>query len=158
MLKTQVQYSFGLLWFSSGFCAMNRRLRVAIADDKSEMRQYLSKILWVEGHRVVVAAQTGGQLIRECHLEQPDLVITDIEMPDGDGLHAIHEICSSRVVPAIVVSAKSGHEQLARASDELVFAFLVKPIKMDDLRPAIWITMRRFEELTSLRTKLAAYL
>lgn len=137
---------------------MNRRLRVAIADDESEMRQYLSRILSMEGHRVVVAAQTSGQLIQECHLEQPDLVITDIEMPDGDGLHAIHEICSTKIVPAIVVSAKSGNELLARASDEFVFAFLVKPIKMDDLRSAIWISMRLFEELTSLRTKLAAYL
>lgn len=137
--------------------AMNQRLRIAIADDGAEMRQYLSRILSMQGHRVVVAAQTSGQLIRECRLEEPDLVITDIEMPDGDGLDALHKICSSKVVPAIVCSAKSGDEWLARASDELVFAFLVKPIKMDDLRPAIWITMRRFEELTSLRRKLAAY-
>lgn len=136
---------------------MNGRLRIAIADDEADMRHFLCRILAFEGHEVVVAAASGGQLIRECHLEKPDLVITDIKMPDLDGLQAIHEICAERAVPAIIVSAQSGNEILARASDELVFAFLVKPIKMDDLRPAVWLTMRRFAELTSLRARLAAY-
>ena len=136
---------------------MNGKLRIAIADDEADMRHFLCRILTFEGHRVVVAAESGRQLIRECHLEQPDLVITDIKMPDVDGLQAIHEICAEKAVPAIIVSAKYGDEILARASNELVFAFLIKPIKMDDLRPAVWLTMRRFAELTSLRARLAAY-
>lgn len=136
---------------------MNGKLRIAIADDEADMRQFLCRILAFEGHRVVVAAESGRQLIHECRQEKPDLVITDIKMPDVDGLQAIHEICEEKAVPAIIVSAKSGDEVLARASNELVFAFLIKPIKMDDLRPAVWLTMRRFAELTSLRAKLAAY-
>lgn len=135
---------------------MNKVLRVAIADDEVEMCQYLSRILRMQGHRVAVTGQTSSQLIHECHLEQPDLVITDINLPDGDGLHALRESCSSKIVPAIVVSANSGDELLARAGDEQVFAFLVQPIKMGDLRPAMWIAMRRFEELTHLWLKLTA--
>jgi len=38
----------------------------------------------------------------------------------------------------------------------MVFAFLVKPIKMDDLQPAIWMTMSRYAEVNSLRSRLAA--
>ena len=136
---------------------MNGKLRIAIADDEADMRHFLCRILTFEGHRVVVAAESGRQLIRECKLEKPDLVITDIQMPEVDGLQAIHEICAEKAVPAIIVSAKSGDEILARASNELVFAFLIKPIKMDDLRPAVWLTMRRFAEFISLQTRLAAY-
>ena len=136
---------------------MNGKLRIAIADDEPDMRHFLCRILTFEGHRVVVVAESGQQLIRECKLEKPDLVITDIQMPEVDGLQAIHEICAEKAVPAIIVSAKSGDEILARASNELVFAFLIKPIKMDDLRPAVWLTMRRFAEFISLQTRLAAY-
>ena len=136
---------------------MNGRLRIAVADGEADIRRFLCSVLIHEGHRVVVAAETGRQLIRECQQEQPDLVITDIAMPDIDGLQAIHEICAEKAVPSIIVSAKSGDDLLARASNELVFAFLIKPIKMDDLRPAVWLTMRRFTEFTRLQTKLAGY-
>ena len=131
------------------------RLRIAVADDEADMRRFLCKVLAHEGHQVVVAAETGRQLIRECHQEQPDLVITDIAMPDVDGLQAIHEICATKAIPLIIVSARFECDLLVRASNELVFAFLVKPIKMDDLRPAVWLTMRRFSEFTRLQAQLA---
>ena len=136
---------------------MNKRLRIAVADDEADMRRFLCKVLTHEGHQVVVAAETGRQLIRECQQEQPDLVITDIAMPDIDGLQAIHEICASKSIPSIIVSAQSGSDLLVRAGNELVFAFLVKPIKMDDLRPAIWVTMKRLTELTRLQTQLGGH-
>ena len=136
---------------------MNGRLRIAVADDEADIRQFLCRILANEGHQIVVVAATGRQLVRDCQREQPDLVITDIAMPELDGLQALHEICAEKAVPAIIVTATSGDEVLARASNELVFAFLIKPIKICDLRPAVWLTMRRFNELTSLRARLAAY-
>ncbi len=141
----------------AGLYPMNGRLRIAVADSEADIRRFLCRALIHEGHRIVVAAETGRQLIDECREEQPDLVITEISIPDVDGLQAIHEICAEKAVPAIIVSAKSGDDFLIRASEELVFAFLIKPIKMDDLRPAVWLTMRRFAELTNLRTKLAGY-
>ena len=141
----------------AGFYPMNGRLRIAVADSEADIRRFLCRALIHEGHRIVVAAETGRQLIDECREEQPDLVITEISIPDVDGLQAIHEICAEKAVPAIIVSAKSGDDFLIRASEELVFAFLIKPIKMDDLRPAVWLTMRRFAELTNLRTRLAGF-
>jgi len=138
----------------NGLPPMNGRLRIAVADDEPDMRRFLCRVLAHEGHQVVVAAESGRQLIRECQQTQPDLVITDIAMPDMDGLQAIHEICVTKAVPSIVISAKSEDDLLVRASNELVFAYLVKPIKMDDLRPAIWLTMRRFTEFTRLQAQL----
>ena len=96
-----------ILHASWGYPSMNGRLRIAVADDEADMRRFLCKVLAHEGHQVVVAAETGRQLIRECQQEQPDLVITDIAMPDIDGLQAIHEICATKAIPSIIVSAKS---------------------------------------------------
>jgi response regulator NasT len=107
-----------------------------------------------EGHHVIAIAENGRQLIDECINQRPDLIITDIEMPELDGLAALHEICMTNPVPAIIVSANSDQEMLVRASRELVFAYLVKPIKMDDLQPAIWLTMQRYSEVAVLRQRL----
>ena len=137
---------------------MNTRLRIAVADDEPVMRKFLYRVLTHEGHDVVVVAESGSQLVRECREKRPDLVITDIGMPELDGLDAIHEICTVESVPAIIVSGNSTRDMVARASRELVFAFLVKPIKMDDLRPAIWLTMHRFYEISRLQLQLQAFL
>jgi response regulator NasT len=137
---------------------MNTRLRIAVADDEPEMRKFLHRVLTHEGHDVVVLAETGEQLIRECRDARPELIITDIEMPDLNGLDAIRQICTVASVPSIVVSANSTVDMVLRASRELVFAFLVKPIKMDDLRPAIWMTMHRFYEMSRLQHQLQTFL
>ena len=133
---------------------MTTALRIAVADTEPEIRRFLYRTLTHEGHRVIVAAETGRQLVDECRENRPDLVITDIEMPELDGLTAIHEICLVTPVPAIIISTHSGREVLIRASQELVFAFLVKPIRMDDLQPAIWMTMHRYCEVRTLRHRL----
>jgi DNA-binding NtrC family response regulator len=137
---------------------MHTPLRIAIADDEPDMRKFLCRVLTHEGHRVIVAAESGSQLIQECRQNRPDLLITDIDMPGLNGLDAIHEICTGGAIPAIVVSGTTTLEVLKRASREMVFAFLVKPIKMDDLPPAICLTMHRFYEMTRLQLRLQAFL
>lgn len=133
---------------------MSAALRIIVADDESDVRRFMYRTLTHEGHRVIAIAENGRQLVDECINQRPDLIITDIEMPELDGLAALHEICMTNPVPAIIVSASSHHEMLVRASRELVFAYLVKPIKMDDLQPAIWFTMQRYTEVNMLRQRL----
>ena len=133
---------------------MNTALRIAVADSEPDIRRFLYRALTHEGHRVIVVAENGRQLVDECRGNHPDLLITDIEMPELDGLRAIHEIGLVAPVPAIIISANSCRDMLIRASRELVFAFLVKPIRMDDLQPAIWMTMHRYCEVRSLRNRL----
>jgi len=60
---------------------MNRHLRIAVADDELDMRDYLQAILPCFGHIVVAVASTGRELVEKCRAERPDLVITDIKMP-----------------------------------------------------------------------------
>ncbi len=133
---------------------MKTALRIAVADTEPDIRRFLYRTLTHEGHRVVVVAENGRQFVDECRENHPDLLITDIEIPELDGLAAIHEIGLVAPVPAIIISANSCHEALMRASQELVFAFLVKPIRMDDLQPAIWMTMHRYCEVRTLRRRL----
>jgi response regulator NasT len=129
---------------------MNNSLRIAVADDEAEMREYLESTLALLGHQVVAVVKTGCELIERCQAMRPNLVITDIRMPDMDGLDAIHEIGGSMSIPVIIVSAHHDPEAVARALDNQVLAYLVKPIKQADLETAIAVAIRRFREFQAL--------
>jgi two-component system, response regulator PdtaR len=130
---------------------MTQSLRIAIADDEPDMREYFQKILPVLGHAVVSAARTGKELVEHCRQHQPDLVITDIKMPDMDGIDAAIELYRRNPIPVILVSAYHDPELIARAEADHIMAYLVKPIKQADLEPAIGLAMRRFAQFESLR-------
>ena len=126
-------------------------LRIAVADDEPDVRDYYRKVLPRLGHTVVVAAETGEQLVDFCRFYQPDLVITDIKMPDMDGIDAAVKLYAQRPIPVILVSAYSDAQLIERAEADHIMAYLVKPIKQTDLEPAIGLAMRRFEQFEALR-------
>ncbi len=130
---------------------MKRSLRIAVADDEPRMLDYFRKILPRLGHEVVSAASTGRELVEHCRALRPDLVITDISMPDMDGIDAADAIYKEAPVPVILVSAHHDPDLIARAQADHILAYLVKPIKQAQLEPAIGIAMRRFEQFESLR-------
>jgi len=130
---------------------MTRAIRIAVADDEPRMRDCYQKILPLLGHQVIYAAQTGRELVRFCQQSRPDLVVTDIKMPDLDGIDAISEIGRSEPIPAILVSAYHDSELVERTKGEQVLAYLVKPIKQADLEVAIGLAMHRFDEFQTLR-------
>jgi response regulator NasT len=134
---------------------MSPSLRIAVADDELDMRDYFKKSLPRLGHQVVSVAQNGRELVEQCRALQPDLVITDIKMPDLDGIDAAVQIYRHRPVPVILVSAFHDAELIARAEADHILGYLVKPIKQADLEPVIALAMRRFEQFEALRREAA---
>jgi response regulator NasT len=130
---------------------MSRSLRIAVADDEPRMREYFARILPRLGHEVVAAASTGRELVERCLQLHPDLIVTDINMPDLDGIDAANELYRHEPVPVILVSAHHDPELIRRAEADHILAYLIKPIKQADLEPAITIAMRRFEQFSALR-------
>lgn len=130
---------------------MTQGLRIVVADDEADMRDFFEKVLPRCGHQVVAVAETGVQLVEHCRQLLPDLVITDIKMPELDGIEASRQICGQRPVPVILVSAYHDPALIERAAGDHVLAYLVKPVGIADLQPAISIAVRRFEESQSLK-------
>jgi response regulator NasT len=134
---------------------MTRALRIAVADDEPRMCDYFQKILPRLGHQVVAVAHTGRDLVEQCRAVNPELIITDVNMPELDGIDAATEIYREQPLPIILVSAYHDAQLIRRAEADHILAYLIKPIKQADLEPAIAIAMRRFEEFQSLRQDAA---
>jgi response regulator NasT len=130
---------------------MSQGLRIVVADDEVEMRDFFEKALPRFGHQVVAVAENGAELVEHCRRLEPDLVITDIKMPELDGIEASIQICRERPVPVILVSAYHDPDLIARADADHLLAYLVKPIGLADLQPAISIATRRFAEFQALQ-------
>lgn len=134
---------------------MTRPLRIGVADDELDMREYFQRMLPLLGHDVVFVAENGRELVERCLADRPELVISDIKMPELDGIEAAVQVCRDEPVPFIFVSAYHDADLVARAEADHALAYLVKPIKQADLQPAIAIAMRRFEQFQALRKEAA---
>jgi response regulator NasT len=134
---------------------MSQPLRVAVADDEPDMRDYFVRILPRLGHQVVAVAENGAILVELCRAIPPDLIITDIKMPEKDGIEAAIEICAERPVPVILVSAHQEIGVVDRPEADHVLGYLVKPIKEADLTPVIALTMRRFQQIQQMQKEMS---
>ncbi|HEY7312099.1 MAG TPA: response regulator [Gemmataceae bacterium] len=114
---------------------MNRRLKIVVADDDRDTREYLQAFLTYLGYDVR-SAEDGHRLVESCCIFRPDLIVTDFEMPGLDGLAAAAEVNGERPVPVILLSGRYDAEAAALAASHVV-RFLMKPVKDADLRSAV---------------------
>jgi CheY-like chemotaxis protein len=95
--------------------------KILVIDDDSLVRDTLLRILERKGYRVLLASdgRHGVQMFRR---EQPDLVITDIIMPEKEGLETIREIrgeCSDAKIIAISGGARIGNMDFLEMAGKL---------------------------------------
>ncbi|HKA07675.1 MAG TPA: response regulator [Gemmataceae bacterium] len=130
-------------------------LRIAVADDDRDVREFLERFLPILGHTVHSVARTGRELLEHCRVNQPDMIIADVKMPDMNGLEAVEEVNRMTPIPVILVTGHSVPNWVDKARELGVMAYLVKPVTEYDLAPAIALAWRHFEELQSVRRESA---
>jgi len=129
---------------------VSQSLRVVAADPDPAWCEFYREVLPRLGHQVCVAA-TGGQLVEQCRLLSPDLVIAAAPLPDRDGLAAVERLCQDQPIPIILVPADDDAVLAARAlGNPCVLACLHKPVKEGDLKAALALARSRFEQFQSL--------
>lgn len=84
--------------------------RLLIVDDESELRKMVKDILLREGYLRVMTAANCAQARQLFQTEQPDAVILDVMLPDGDGFLLMRELRSSSSVPVLFLSARDEDE------------------------------------------------
>ena len=116
---------------------MTRPLRIAVADDEPDVRDYFQRMLPRLGHHVVAAAANGRELVELCRQHKPDLIIADVRMPEMDGDVAVQLICENEPTPFILISAYSKPAETLAGFGSVAQTYLTKPVKRDDLEDAI---------------------
>jgi two-component system chemotaxis response regulator CheY len=112
--------------------------RILIVEDSSTMRSLLQQALEDLDVLVKVAeASSGFEALRMLPRQRYDLILTDINMPDINGLELISFIKRSdayRDIPLVVISTEGSERDRERGLELGAVAYLVKPIDPGDLR------------------------
>ncbi len=113
------------------------RLRLLVVDDEPDTREILGEILRSAGAAVATASSL-GEALAACDRFRPDLLISDIAMPGGDGYALIRQLRrrgpeSCGRVPAIAVSAHAREEDRRRALAAGFERYVTKPVEPADL-------------------------
>jgi CheY-like chemotaxis protein len=115
---------------------MGRRLRIVVADDERDTREYFHFFLSHLGHDVR-AAVDGLHLVAVCREFEPDLIVTDYKMPGLDGLAAAAEVNRERAVPVVVISGRHDVRLPESPVGGAPVRVLTKPVTESDLRAAV---------------------
>ena len=114
--------------------------KILVVDDNNELREMTSRVLRNAGH-IVTGATNGNEATRLVQDNTFDLVITDLVMPEKDGIETIMEL--RRKIPALKIIAMSGGGLVA-PENYLVIArqlgtaqTLAKPFSRDELLAAV---------------------
>jgi len=110
------------------------RPRVLIADDNSDMRQYLTRLL-SEQYEVETVAD-GQAALHTAQKRPPDLIVSDVMMPILDGfelLQALRADEQTRTIPVILLSARAGEESRVEGLQAGADDYLIKPFSAREL-------------------------
>lgn len=114
---------------------MNRST-ILIVDDSAAMRSLLAATLDALGDVSVIQANNGFEALRMLPREQINLVLTDINMPDINGLELLSFIRNNplyKELPVIVISTEGSRKDIDKGLALGATAYLVKPFKPEQL-------------------------
>ncbi|KRE20202.1 MULTISPECIES: response regulator transcription factor [Bacillus] len=117
--------------------------KVLIIDDEKEILELINTVLTREGIDRVITASTARDGLAKFHQEQPDLVILDIMLPDGEGYDICKQIRETSHVPIIFLSAKGEESDkivgLAIGGDD----YITKPFSPKEVAYRVKAQLRR---------------
>ena len=132
---------------------MATSLTILVAEDESLNALALQSQLEALGHRVAGPARNGREAVDIARVVPIDLAILDVRMPELGGLEAAERIVREKPIPIILLTGYDDPESMERAAHAPIFHYLVKPVSLEDLAPAIRVARSRFQEWRQFRNE-----
>jgi two-component system KDP operon response regulator KdpE len=116
--------------------------KILLVDDESQITRVLRTALSTQGYLLRVAAN-GIEGLEALHEWKPDLVITDLAMPQMNGVELCHEIRAVSKVPIIVLSVRNQDLMKVEALDAGADDYVTKPFSIQELQARVRAQLRR---------------
>lgn len=115
--------------------------RILVVDDEAEIRKLLKVALDAYGY-AVIEAETGREGVRKAALENPDIMILDMGLPDIEGLEVIRTVREWSSMPVIILSVREHERDKVAALDSGANDYVVKPFVMGELMARLRVALR----------------
>jgi two-component system KDP operon response regulator KdpE len=130
-------------------------MRILVVDDERQITRMLRASLQASGYDVVVA-NDGLEGFARFESERPDLIITDLAMPEMNGLELTQAVRHVSDIPIIVLSVRSSDRMKVKALDDGADDYLTKPFSTPELLARVRAQLRRGAKGPAKATHLAA--
>src|SRR6266481_3628400 len=130
---------------------METRKRILVVDDEQEITLVLRSGLTKHGYEVRVAGE-GEAALELFSAWVPDLVVTDLSMPNMNGLKLCQRLRAISTVPIIILSVKGDEATKVEALDTGADDYVTKPFGMGELLARVRATLRRSPEVSEETT------
>ena len=120
----------------------DRRTRILVVEDDRNIVDLIRANLAVRGYEVATCADA-AKAVWTFEAENPDLVLLDLNLPNGDGFELCQQLRERSGVGIIVVSARRGEHDKVRALNLGADDYLTKPFGVEELLARIGATLRR---------------
>jgi two-component system KDP operon response regulator KdpE len=121
---------------------MDRPQRILVVDDEPQITRVLRRSLAARGYETQVAGEGEGAL-EIFNAWKPDLIITDLSMPNMGGLELCRRIRAASQTPIIVLSVKGKEQAKVEALDAGADDYVTKPFVIDELLARVRAVLRR---------------
>ena len=131
--------------------AYNERKKILIAEDNQELRHYLRRILSAEYD--IIEACNGKVAVKRAQEETPDLIISDLMMPEMDGAAFAEKLktdIKTSHIPIIILTARSDNRVKAQLFELGVDAFITKPFNSEIFLTRVASILRQREHLYAI--------
>jgi len=117
-------------------------MKILVVDDEIQILRVLRAALQSSGYEIVTATNGADGLNRFLEVN-PALVITDLAMPEMDGIALTREIRQRAETPVIVLSVRNQEPEKIRALDEGADDYITKPFGIQELLARVRVQLRR---------------
>ncbi|HTM23016.1 MAG TPA: response regulator [Kofleriaceae bacterium] len=118
---------------------------VLLVEDEPQMRRFLRAALLSHGYRLIEAA-TAAEAIALATSHNPDLVLLDLGLPDGDGIEVAARLREWTQAPILVISARGREDDKVRALDAGADDYLTKPFGVAELLARLRVAERHLRQ------------
>lgn len=125
--------------------------RALVIDDHLPSRTFLVRALKEKGFEVAGEGTSGRGALRLARETAPDIILMAVGLSDMDGVRAAQVIMEESPFPVILLTSHYDAETIERTKGSGVMVYLIKPLREEELLPAIELAISRFTEFMSLR-------
>ena len=138
----RLRWTYTLLRRNLPDSSMNEHRRILVVDDEPQITRVLRTSLSSQGYDIRVAndGETALEIMKDW---TPDLVITDLSMPNMDGLELCRRLRLSTKIPIIVLSVRGRGKTKVRALDAGADDYVTKPFGIEELLARVRANLRR---------------
>ena len=115
---------------------------ILVIEDDPPIRRFLRTTLTVQGYELVEAV-TAKEGLLQATSRNPDVVLVDLGLPDGDGIDVVRHLREWSQVPIIILSARGGENDKVLGLDAGADDYLTKPFSVGELMARIRAALRR---------------